>query len=146
MSNLEILNKSEFNDLISYERERSERTNSPFSLIYVDLSKINGRTNGKYFEKIIKTIAISIRNIDRTGWLKNNTIGIFLPNTQITGAKTATIKFKNKLIKSMGEDFFLLNFTVSTYPLFFDSKENKLSSKDTTSSVSSQPTIFKMEY
>jgi lipopolysaccharide/colanic/teichoic acid biosynthesis glycosyltransferase len=146
MHNLKILNKSEFNDLISYERERSERTNSPFSLIYVDLSKINGRTNGKSFEKIIKTIAISIRNIDRTGWLKNNTIGIFLPDTQITGAKTAAIKFKNKLIKSLGEDFFLLNFVVSTYPSPFDSKENKLRSKDTTSSVSSQPTIFKMEY
>jgi hypothetical protein len=123
MHNLKILNKSEFNDLISYERERSDRTNSPFSLIYVDLSKINGRTNGKSFEKIIKTIAISIRNIDRTSWLKNNTIGIFLPDTQITGAKTATIKFKNKLIKSMGEDFFLLNFAVSTYPFLLTARE-----------------------
>jgi len=144
MLKMDILEKSEFTDLLYYERERSERTNSPFSLIQVDLSEISERTNGQSFEKIIKTIALSIRTIDRTGWIENNRIGVFLPHTQLTGAKAAVVKFKNKLTKSFGEDFSLLDFVVSTYPELPDSREHKLQKKDTTRIVSSQPTILKI--
>jgi len=146
LHNMKILKKSGFTGLLYYERERSERTNSPFSLIHVDLSKINGRTNGQSFEKIIKTIALSIRTIDRTGWIENNTIGIFLPDTQLTGAKAAAVKFKKNLIKNFGADFSQLDFVASTYPEPPDSKKNKLRSKETTNSVSSPPEIYTMEY
>ncbi len=146
MHNMNILKKSEFTDLLYYERERSERTNSPFSLIQVDLSKINVRENGQSLNNIIKTIALSIRTIDRTGWIESNTIGIFLPDTQLIGAKAAAVKFKNKLVKSFGEDFLLLDFVVSTYPESFERKENKMHSKETKSRSSSSPEIYTMEY
>jgi lipopolysaccharide/colanic/teichoic acid biosynthesis glycosyltransferase len=146
MHNINILKKSEFTNLINYERERSERTNCPFSLIHIDLSKINVRENGQSFNNIIKTIALSIRTIDRTGWIENNTIGIFLPDTQLIGAKVAAVKFKNKLVKSFGEDFLLLDFVVSTYPESFECKENKIPSKETKSQSSSSPEIYTMEY
>ena len=125
MHNMNILKKSEFTDLLYYERERSERTNSPFSFILVDLSKINVRKNGQSFNNIIKTIALSLRTIDRTGWIESNTIGIFLPDTKLIGAKAAAVKFKNKLIKSLGEDFLLLEFVVSTYPEPVEQKGQK---------------------
>jgi len=146
MHNINILNKPEFTNLINYERERSERTNCPFSLIHIDLSKINGRTNGQSFEEIIKTIALSIRTIDRTGWIESNTIGIFLPDTKLIGAKYAAVKFKNKLIKSLGEDFLLLEFVVSTYPEPVEQKEEKIHPKETKSRSSSSPEIYTMEY
>jgi lipopolysaccharide/colanic/teichoic acid biosynthesis glycosyltransferase len=143
---MNILKKSEFTDLLYYERERSERTNSPFSLILVDLSKINVRKNGQSFNNIIKTIALSLRTIDRTGWIESNTIGIFLPDTKLIGAKTAAVKFKNKLIKSLGEDFLLLEFVVSTYPEPVEQKEEKIHPKETKSRSSSSPEIYTMEY
>jgi lipopolysaccharide/colanic/teichoic acid biosynthesis glycosyltransferase len=143
---MNILKKSEFTDLLYYERERSERTNSPFSLILVDLSKINVRNNGQSFNNIIKTIALSLRTIDRTGWIESNTIGIFLPDTKLIGAKTAAVKFKNKLIKSLGEDFLLLEFVVSTYPEPVEQKEEKIHPKETKSRSSSSPEIYTMEY
>ncbi len=146
MHNMNILKKSEFTDLLYYERERSERTNSPFSLILVDLSKINVRKNGQSFNNIIKTIALSLRTIDRTGWIESNTIGIFLPDTKLIGAKAAAVKFKNKLIKSLGEDFLLLEFVVSTYPEPVEQKEEKIHPKETKSRSSSSPEIYTMEY
>ena len=105
MHNMNILEKADFTDLIYYERERSERTNSPFALIHVDLSNINMRANEKSLNTIIKTVALSLRTIDRTGWIESNTIGIFLPDTPLRGAKIAAAKFKQNLIKSLGEDF-----------------------------------------
>jgi len=146
MLNMNILKKSEFTDLLYYERERSERTNCPFSLIHINLSKINVRKNGQSFNNIIKTIALSLRTIDRTGWIESNTIGIFLPDTKLIGAKAAAVKFKNKLIKSLGEDFLLLEFVVSTYPEPVEQKEEKIHPKETKNRSSSSPGIYTMDY
>src|SRR5210317_1987125 len=99
MHNMNILKKSEFTDLIYYERERSERTNSPFSLIHMDLKNNNGNTNSHAFEEFINIIAPEFRTLDRPGWTKNNNICILLPETNIDGAKNATVKLKNKLKK-----------------------------------------------
>ena len=98
-----ILEKLEFTELVCYERERSERTNRPFSLINIDFTKTKGKTNARVFKEIIKTIKPSIRFLDRVGWIKKDTIGVLLPETQIAGAKFASEKFKNKLKECLGE-------------------------------------------
>ena len=116
MKKIKILEKSEFADLIYYERERSERTNRPFSLIHVDFTKIDKKTNAKAFKEIIITIEPFLRTIDRIGWIKNNTICILLPETKIDGAKYVAVKIKNKLIERVGEKSYLPDFVVSTYP------------------------------
>ena len=146
MHNMNILKKSEFTNLINYERERSERTNWPFSLIHIDLSKINVRKSGQSLNSIIKTIALSLRIIDRTGWINNNSICILLPETKTDGAKYAAVKFKNKLKERLGEESSLLDFGISTYPEIYDSKENNINSKETRSRPSSSPEIYTMEY
>jgi len=146
MNSIKVLEKSEFNNLISYERERSERTNNPFSLIQVDLSKIKGLTNGQSFENIIKTIAFLTRTIDRTGWIDDNAIGVFLPETKLDGAKAAAVKYKMKLAESLGDNIFLLDFVVSTYPELFKCRENEKHLNETKSRSSSQPEIHTMEY
>ena len=147
MKNLKILEKSEFADLIYYERERSERTNRPFSLIHVDFTKIDTNTNAQAFEKIKKTIEPFLRTIDRIGWIKNNTICILLPETKIDGAKYVAVKIKNELIARLGEKSSLLNFVVSTYPKIPDFKQNNIYSNETKSCASSLPAeIYEMEY
>ena len=112
MKNLKILNKSEFADLIYYERERSERTNNHFSLIHVDFKKYNGNTSAQTFKEFIKTIESTFRTLDRAGWTKSNTICILLPETKADGAKYAAVKFKNKLKERFGEKSSLLYFAV----------------------------------
>ena len=146
MKNMNILKKSEFADLIYYERERSERTNSPFSLIHIDFSKINKSTDAQAFKEFIKTIEPSFRTIDRAGWFKDNTICILLPETKIDGAKHAAVKFKNKLRERLGEKSSLLDFVISTYPEIFDYKENNIHSNKTISCTSSLTEIHGMEY
>ena len=125
MEKIKILEKSEFSDLIYYERERSERTNNPFSLIHVDFKKNNGNTNAQAFKEFIKTIATEFRTIDRAGWTKNNTICILLPETNIDGAKNAAVKLKNKLKERIGKKSSLLDFAISTYPEHFECKEKR---------------------
>ena len=146
-----ILEQSEFTKLVRYERERSERTNRPFSLINVDFTKTKGKTNAQVFKGIINTIIIKtmdsmFRTIDRAGWTKNNTICILLPETQIDGAKCAAIKFKNKLKKHLGEKLSLVNFVVSTYPERPNFTKNNICSNETNSRTGSQAEFYKMEY
>ncbi len=146
MNKIKILEKSKFTNRIHYEMERSERTNNPFSLIQLDLTKINERTNGQQFNKIIQIITPSFRTIDQAGWIKHNTICILLPETKTTGAKAAAAKFKNKLIENLGKDTSLLDFVVSTHPKPNDYKENKTSLNKTENRPSSQLSIYEMQY
>jgi exopolysaccharide biosynthesis polyprenyl glycosylphosphotransferase len=146
MKKLKIHNKLEFADLIYYEKERSDRTNNPFSLIHVDFKENNGNTNSQAYKEFIKTIEPELRTIDRAGRINNNTLCILLPETQITGAKYAAVKFKNKLKECLGEESSLLDFVVSTYPEISDFKENNIHSNETKSRTSSPPEIQEMEY
>ena len=141
-----ILKKLEFTKLVRYERERSERTNRPFSLINVDFTKTRGKTHAQVFKEIIKTIEPTFRTIDRAGWTMNNTICILLPETKIDGAKCAAIKFKNKLKQRLGEKLSLLDFVISTYPESPDFNNNTIHSNETKNCASSPPEVYTMEY
>jgi exopolysaccharide biosynthesis polyprenyl glycosylphosphotransferase len=147
----EILEKTEFTELVRYERERSERTNRPFSLINVDFTKTRGKTNAQVLKEIIKTIIIktiepTFRTIDRAGWTRNNTICILLPETKIDGAQYAAIKFKNKLKEGLGKESSLLDFAVSTYPGIPDFGEENINANEAKILSGSPPEIYGMEY
>ena len=142
----EILEKSEFTELVRYERERSERTNRPFSLINIDFTKIKGNNNARFFKEIIKTIEPSIRILDRVGWIKKNTVGILLPETEIAGANFVSEKFKNKLKERLREKSSLLDFVVSTYPGIPDFDAKNIHSNETKILSCSPPEIHKIEY
>jgi exopolysaccharide biosynthesis polyprenyl glycosylphosphotransferase len=151
MHQMNIFKKSEFTNLINYERERSERTNRPFSLIHIDFTKIDGNGDGQAnrnaqaFKEIIKEIEPAIRTIDRIGWIKKNTLCVLLPETKIDGAKYAAVKIENKLKELLGEKSSLLDFVISAYPKIYDSRENNIHSNETKSRTSSPPEIREME-
>lgn len=142
----EILEKSEFAELVRYEKERSERTNRPFSLINIAFTKINGKNNARVLKEILKTIEPLIRILDRVGWINKNTICILLPETHIDGAKFVSEKFKNKLNELLGEESSLLDFVVSTYPGIPDFDEENMHSNETKILSCSPPEICAMEY
>lgn len=116
MDNTKIIKKTEFPSLISYEKERTERNNSPFSLIHIDLSNLNGRRNVQFTQNILNTMTMSIRTTDRLGWMGEHILCILLPDTNLEGAKAAATKYKNRLTEKYGNDITPLNLIVSTYP------------------------------
>jgi lipopolysaccharide/colanic/teichoic acid biosynthesis glycosyltransferase len=91
-----------FNELLSIERKRSERSKNPFLLILINIKNINS-SNGK--NKIIKTIASSLfsltRETDITGWYEYRSIvGVLLTeigNIETNGGKTIYHKIVNCL-------------------------------------------------
>jgi len=141
-----VLEKSNFVDLIHYERERSERTNNPFSLLSVDLSKIKGYTDDQYSKKVVKTIASSIRTIDRTGWIKNHTMGVLLPETSLDGAKVVAEKLKIKLKETLGEEASPMNFIVSSYPETPTCADSNTKQREVKTNADSKAPFLKMEY
>jgi len=114
--NGKVLDKANFAGHLRYERERSERTNHPFSLICIDLSKIKECSNGHGFEEVLDIITASIRAIDCVGWIQKNLIGIILPDTPTVGAVTVAKKLKDSLNQSQNNNGFHECFIVSTYP------------------------------
>ena len=118
-----VLDKVNFADHLHYERERSERTNNPFSLICIDLSKTEEYSNGQDFEKILNIITSSIRIVDRVGWIQKNLIGVILPDTPTGGAVTVAKKLKDSLNQSLSPGCFIVS-TYPDYPNFYDFDTN----------------------
>jgi GGDEF domain-containing protein len=114
--NGKLLDKANFAGHLRYERERSERTNHPFSLICIDLSKIKECSNGHGFEEVLDIITASIRAIDRVGWIQKNLIGIILPDTPKGGAVNLAEKLRDRLMQGLNNNGLPQSFIVSTYP------------------------------
>ena len=70
--------EQEFRRVISLERQRSERSRTFFLLMLLDAGDCTpSEKNGKLLEKILATLAASIRDTDVAGWYKNNsTLGV----------------------------------------------------------------------
>ena len=133
--NGKLLDKANFAGHLHYERERSERTNNPFSLICIDLSKTKEYSNGQDFEKILNIITSSIRIVDRVGWIQENLIGIILPDTPKGGVVTVVEKFKGSLEQRLDNNDFHECFIISTYPdspscCDFDTNTGKVQTHD----------------
>lgn len=143
---MELLDKTIFSGLVHYERERSERTNNPFSLICVDLSKIKERTNNQYPKEIVEIIIPLIRTIDRVGWIKDSTLGVLLPDTSIRGAKIVAEKLKGKLKVSLGDNASPIDFVICSYPEVPDSVDSNTEPNKEKTGDSLEKTHLKMEY
>ena len=70
-----IYKKEEFNQLLTYESNRSDISGNEFSLVVIPTDKI-------YKNKLFfKFLSQNKRSIDTIGYLNNNSIGIILPST-----------------------------------------------------------------
>ncbi len=88
-----IFTTEEFKALITYERLRSDRNGSVFSIIILDTSQ--KRDND--LKKIINKISEIARTIDCIGWYEQDKIGILLPDTKEDGAIILGNKLESEL-------------------------------------------------
>jgi lipopolysaccharide/colanic/teichoic acid biosynthesis glycosyltransferase len=70
-----VLNEESFHSMISLERKRSERSQKPFLLMLLDVSRLlTIDKNGKKVGGILSTLSSYIRETDISGWYKNNSV------------------------------------------------------------------------
>lgn len=105
----EILSKEEFKALINYERTRSDRNGSFFSVVTFDAVN-NGR---KTLLPRINVISRAVRSVDRIGLYEKEQIAVLLPDTTKKGAEIFSKKTITEL-KSIQKD--AVSFHIYTYP------------------------------
>lgn len=103
-----IFSIEEFRSLITYERTRSDRNGSIFSIVVLDSSK----TESKYVKDIFGIISKCARSIDCIGWFEHNCLAILLPDTGRKGA----VVFRNKLLSELAVKNKNLATDIYTYP------------------------------
>jgi lipopolysaccharide/colanic/teichoic acid biosynthesis glycosyltransferase len=70
-----VLNEESFHAMISLERKRSERSQNPFLLMLLDVSRLlTSDHNEKKIGGILSTLLVSIRETDISGWYKNHSV------------------------------------------------------------------------
>jgi lipopolysaccharide/colanic/teichoic acid biosynthesis glycosyltransferase len=99
-----LLPADQFRTLILHECARCDRNAHEFSLIHVDLK--DGDHNGKHkVEHLAKSLVHRMRTTDEIGWMDENSIGVFLPETGQEGAQ--------RLASNACENF---SYQIYTYP------------------------------
>ncbi len=86
-----LLPTDQFQTLILHECARCDRNAHVFSLIHIDLRST--RQDEKQHRRqaardLSRTLIRRMRSTDEIGWLDENTIGVFLPETEIDGARS----------------------------------------------------------
>ena len=104
-----ILVREDFHRLIEYERVRSDRDGSAFSLVLFDVSVDLPSRKGRV-KSALERLRTTIRLVDHIGWFEDREIGILLPATDYERAE----RFVAALEARVSD----LGYTVSifTYP------------------------------
>jgi len=95
-----------FHALLLHERHRTDRTGNPFSLVTFSLDGISPASSRK--TAIYKHIVKTLRNTDEIGWMRDERIGLLLPDT---GQESANIFARRAFAREKAPEFKL-----STYP------------------------------
>jgi lipopolysaccharide/colanic/teichoic acid biosynthesis glycosyltransferase/GGDEF domain-containing protein len=82
------------------ERERSKRTETPFSLLTLDVGRLSAVLNGNarrsskgnLQKDLLTKLARELRTIDIKGWLDLNTAAVLMPGTESSGARACQEK------------------------------------------------------
>ncbi len=117
-----IYSVEEFQKWILYERERSDRKKSIFSLVIYSLCGSDKKRN--ISRECVELLKDNIRSTDHIGWYGNNKIGILLPETDKSGA---VIFAKNMTVQknSLQADH------VYTYPdYWFENKKDEAAAEN----------------
>ena len=119
-----IYTQRELHAIVSYERARSDRENSSFSIVHIHVDEflLNNRNRVVGFLNSLRRI---IRDVDHLGWWDKDTFAVLLPSTEYDGAKICSHKITDQLSK-LGYDFSL---ELYSYPTHWLAKETHKSRK-----------------
>ncbi|KMQ49381.1 Undecaprenyl-phosphate galactosephosphotransferase [Chitinispirillum alkaliphilum] len=115
---LSFCSQNSFRTLLFLERKRAERSQKPFLLVLIDISKLSGKVRSQISKKLASTICNSSRDTDIKGWYRyKKTMGICF--TEIAEVKS-DILF-NKLTASIKSNtparyYSLLSFELHHFP------------------------------
>jgi lipopolysaccharide/colanic/teichoic acid biosynthesis glycosyltransferase len=105
---LGIYSEDQFEEIIQYERTRSDREGCEISIVFYSL---NGHLSKKQeLKKLITVIKENVRLTDHLGWYPKNKIGIVLPYTSYEGAERFNTKIQDT------NPFGFLPCEIQTYP------------------------------
>lgn len=91
-----IESRQEFLESLKRERERSDRFDTVFSLIVVDVGRSGFRRRPR--NRFLPHLLSRVRRPDIVGWLDRNRVGVLLPDTQIYGA----IRLQKQVLEKFG--------------------------------------------
>jgi lipopolysaccharide/colanic/teichoic acid biosynthesis glycosyltransferase len=126
-----ISSDNKFREILTLERERSNRTNNIFSLIVFDIGLFGAKS--VITRRLIRILYRRIRITDKLGWYDNQHIGIILPCTSFENA--------HKMAKSFCREADITQFncyTVITYPSNRDLSNKDDSIKQSISNISAE--------
>ena len=110
-----VLDYTTFAELVRYERERSDRGGSPFSMLHIAVIGGNGHTE-KLELSAARQLSQSLRMIDRIGIFDKNCISVLLPDTDQEGAASLAEKLKKRLVALSDPDVSLRILKVAPTP------------------------------
>jgi len=91
--NLGIYSEDQFEQIIQFERTRSDREGREISIVFYSM---NGHTyKNTELRKLVSVIKENVRLTDHIGWHQKNKIGVVLPNTSYTGAELFNVKIQD---------------------------------------------------
>jgi hypothetical protein len=106
----EIIDRFSFRRLIEMERYRVHRNNMQFSLVLFNVDAHQGNHD------LLYTIFQKIRRTDQIGWFDDCHIGILLPNTATSGAKTIANLITDEICKRQQVAKGSFSFKTLSYP------------------------------
>ena len=102
-----IYSTNEFQQLIRYERSRSDRVRSAFSVAVFDIGQYNGNCNGNGNgngraiphspKALVAGVKSAVRATDHVGWYSCRKIGVILPDTTEEQAMMFTAKVQGRI-------------------------------------------------
>lgn len=106
----EIVDRRLFLQLIELERFRVHRNNLQFSLVLFDVDA------QQHNRELVRCIFSKIRRTDQVGWFDKCHIGVLLPGTSTSGARTVAKAISRDLCDrgQVAEDF--VSFETISYP------------------------------
>lgn len=103
-----IYHVDELQELIIYEKARSDRTGDELSVVLCDVTQLNG---DKYLVGgIIRELTTSVRVTDHVGWYNKSKVGVVLPLTNRCGAE----QFVRNLDMNGSKQY--VRFRIYSYP------------------------------
>jgi len=119
-----LLPAEQFRTLILHECARCDRNAHAFSLIQIDLRSNGNAGKDRALDRshavrqLARTLAQRKRSTDEVGWLDSVSVGVFLPETGVEGAR--------RLARDACQDF---SYQIYTYPCFKDVRKDLDSSR-----------------
>jgi len=123
----DMLDEGSFQQMIARERKRTERSNTPFLLMLLDLGHgVPSEDNGKVLGQLLSALSSATRETDVTGWyLENTVIGIMFLGITLAEQRSIPATILERVSEILGnnlssQQFKQIDLSFHLYPEDWD--------------------------